>query len=915
MTLTFLFIVLFSSLFSFSQSKPFKISGTLIDKDTKTPVESATVYLEQVKDSSLITYTISNKIGKFTLEGSAHNKQAILNISYLGYKSITKQLNFTGNPILLDSIFLEENHNLLNEVLVKSRAPITIKKDTIEFNVKSFRTKMDANVEDLLKVLPGVEVDVDGGIKVNGKVVNKILVNGKPFFSNDLTIATRNLNKDMIEKVQISDTKTDIEAFTGEKAKSDAKTINLTVKKENSRSVFGRLSLGGGTDERYELAGMLNVFNDKQRISVLGGGNNINSPGFSFGSVGRMARGGSQGILTSKNAGINYADKYGKATDVSSDYFYSSSDSENKTTANTEYILPDTRFFTESSSSSINYNDNHRVNSEFKLETDNNILVTVKPSYNVSNSNAIYNSKEKSRDDNNVLTNEANASSFGDTKTTNFSNNFTFIKRLKKEGRFIMIRLNNDIGTSSSNTLFNSNTLFYDENPSDPANPVISDEIVRDQLRVGDSKTNNAYMSIGYSRIPISKHLGFNIVYNYLNNKSENKLSSFNKDTNNSYTVLDADLSTNFKYKDESNKLTLHFEYQKDKLYFSFDPIYTLRTLSSTDALRPVLNNKFNFNNFEYYNQFRYTFSKQSRLDISYILLNSAPEPSQLQAFDNILNPLNRVIGNPYLKLTNNHEVKLSFNNNIVQKQANINAGITANFKNNQIISKSTIDDDLIRTTTFENVKGNYNVNAHVGYHKSIRLDSLKSLALQLGMGSSINRNVNFNNDVKYSSMVKTIFPTIGLNFYWRDVVMFNPSYSLSFTNNSYNLQGFNDEAFAFHSFNLHTQTTFYKKLQFSNNVSYSYNPNIADGFQKSAWFWNATLGYSVFKDKGIISIKANDILKQNTNARRIATANYIQDSQSTVLQQYFMLSFSWKFNSAKAKSDHGVPPPPPTAY
>ena len=145
--------------------------------------------------------------------------------------------------------------------------------------------------------------------------------------------------------------------------------------------------------------------------------------------------------------------------------------------------------------------------------------------------------------------------------------------------------------------------------------------------------------------------------------------------------------------------------------------------------------------------------------------------------------------------------------------------------------------------------------------------------------------------------------------------MMFYPFYRLSFTNNSYDLQGFNDEAFAFHSFNLHTQTTFCKKLQFSNNVSYSYNPNIADGFQKSAWFWNATLGYSVFKDKGVISFKANDILRQNTNARRIATANYIQDSQSTVLQQYFMLSFSWKFNSAKVKSGHGVAPLPPTAY
>src|SRR5690606_15274975 len=218
----------------------------------------------------------------------------------------------------------------------------------------SFKTKEDAVIEDLLKELPGVEVDEDGNIKVNGKAVNKILVNGKPFFGNDPTITTKNLSKDIIEKIQVLDTKTDAEAFAGEEGDKTSKTINLVISEENNKGVIGRAAAGVGTNKRYEAAGMFNYFVNEQRLSVLAGQNNINSPGFSFGEIRKMIGGGNmvnfnsngsftidgrsfgagEGISTSRSLGANYADELGKKLDMSANYFNSNSESDNPSTVN-----------------------------------------------------------------------------------------------------------------------------------------------------------------------------------------------------------------------------------------------------------------------------------------------------------------------------------------------------------------------------------------------------------------------------------------------------------------------------------------------------------------------------------------------------------------------------------------------------
>ncbi|WP_298237906.1 TonB-dependent receptor [uncultured Algibacter sp.] len=911
----FLFLVCSFTFCVFSQSKDFKISGTVISEEEKSPLESATVYLERIKDSTLVTYTITDRDGRFSLENKTTNNELRLLISYVGYQTYLKTIKVNQSEIDLDSIKMQIDANGLDAVLVKSRAPITIKKDTLEFNVKSFKTKKNANVEDLLKLLPGVEVDEEGKIKVNGKDVNKILVNGKPFFGNDPTITTRNLTKDIIEKVQVLDTKTKAEAFSGEEGDDDSKTINLTIKEENNKGVFGRASAGGGTNKIYEYAGMFNRFDNDQRISVLVGGNNHNSPGFSFGEIRKMyggansvrfnsdgsfqidgrSFGGGEGITTSKNAGVNFADEFGKGVDISTDYFYSGSDSENKSTTQRENILPNSRFFTDSESNSFNSNDSHSANLEFDIEIDSTLLINIEPSLRYSKNRTDFFRKESSNDPDNILTNDSETKSVVETFGRNFSNEIDITKKLGSKGAYVKFSVENEIISRDREDFLNSETNVYGINP---------ENIVRDQYTNGKNESNNFNTRVNYNVPLIAKKFFLNFEYRYSRNKQEDNQSTFELDTNNEYTVFNPELSTDFEYINEVQKPAISLNFRNKKWSARFKTSYVFRTLENNDFLRPGTSINRRFEAIELRSRFSYRFSPKSSLYASYRLNNNPPQLSQLQLFKNVSNPLNTLVGNPNLSPVNSHWFYAGYNAYDFQKRTGFNSWLNGSIDNNQVVSNTTIDENFVRTTTYANVDGNYRLSGGFNYSNNVKIDTLRTIKVGVGVYSNLNRIINFNNGIKYSSNVKSLSPNINFLFTWKDVLEFRPRYSISFTKNSYNLDSFQNREFLFHSLKLSTATFIPKNFEWRNEINFTYNPNIADGFQKSAWFWNSTLAYSFMKDKAALTLKAYDLLNQNTNARRIATENYIQDSQSTVLQQYFMLSFSWKFNSLGQKGE-----------
>ncbi|MFT5848602.1 outer membrane beta-barrel protein [Psychroserpens sp.] len=909
---------LFCVSISFSQSKSFKISGKILSEDNKEPLEAATIYVERLKDSSLVTYTISDKTGVFEITDETYDEKLNLYIAYVGYKTYFKQIIINKEVIDIGRVELGIS-NALDEVVIKSRSPITIKKDTLEFNVKSFKTKKDANVEDLLKQLPGVEVDEAGKITVNGKDVSKILVNGKPFFGDDPTITTRNLTKDIIEKVQIMDTKTKSEAFAGEEGDTENKTINLTIKEENNKGVFGRVSGGAGTDERYELAGMVNFFDNDRRVSVLAGGNNTNSPGFSFGEIQKMFGGGysmsmnssgaftidgksfgnGEGIVTSQNAGANYADVLSDKVEVNADYFFSGSNSENETITARENILPDSRFFSESKSRSLSDGQNHSANLGFDIEVDSTFLININPSIKWSTLNRSFSEDEETRNEANALTNQSTTASFSESEAKNFSNELDITKRFGTRGTFLKFNVDTDINTSESDDFLTSETNFFNS---------ASDDIIRDQFTDAESANRNFNVSATYRLPLIAKELFLDFEYRFRDDKRTSLRSTFDGDAaTGQFDDFNLDLSTDFESLNRENTPSLKLSYRKEKWSTSFTTRYVFRTLENKDFLRPELDIKRKFQALELRSYFNYQFSEKASMYTGYSLNNRPPSLTQLQPFQNVNDPLNTITGNPNLEPTNTHRLYMGYNAFDFQKKTGVYSYVSVNVDNNAVVSRTIVDPETLkRTTTYANVNGNYNAYGNINYSKTVKTDSIRSIKFDAGMSAGLNQNLNFNNEVQYKSNVTTLTPSAGLRFTWKKVLEIRPRYRLTYTKNTFDIDTFEDVDFIRHDLDLNFTTYVPKDFEWTNTIDYAYNPNVADGFQKSAWFWNSTLAYSFLKDQAVMTLKVYDLLNQNTNARRRATQNFIEDSQSTVLEQYFMLSFSWKFNSLGSKGETG---------
>ncbi|MGK0386026.1 MAG: hypothetical protein ACI849_000633, partial [Patiriisocius sp.] len=908
-------VALFITTAAFAQE--FTITGTLTDAIDGKPLESATVYIEKPKDSTLITYTITNRKGGFELIGDTGVSNVNVNISFIGYAAYKQSISLaTGRTIKLDTIRLAQAVESLDGITIKgARAPITIKQDTLEFNVASFKTKKDASVEDLLKKLPGVAVDAEGNITVNGKPVNKVLVNGKPFFGDDPTIATRNLTKEIVEKIQVTDTKTDSEAFTGEAGDDENKTINITIDEEKNQGIFGRVAAGGGTDERFEFAGLVNYFDNDLRISVLGGGNNTNSPGFSFGELNKMfggARyvsvsdggainfggrnfGGGQGITNSRVGGANFANNFTENTEITADYFYSASNSFNEEIRNRENILPDDRYFSEATSSNNSESDGHRVNLNFKTEIDSTFQINIRPQFGYTSASSRNTENESSRTVDGALTNESSTNQISENIRKTFQNDLTLTKRYGGKGGFVRLEIENDISQDDSDGRLMSNTEIFGDTP---------ETIIRNQSTQGEQSSNQYTITTRFRYPILAKKLFVDVRYEYENDKREDVQRVFDfDDITQDFSLFNLEQSTEFENTDESSKPEIGMSYNDEKLRMGVRAGYVFRTLKSNDALRDIAFDN-DFSALEMNARLSYRFNQKFSMYSSYRLSNRAPTVGQLSPYINVSNPLNIRQGNPNLSPSNAHTMYVGVNNYDYQTRSGFYSYGNFDITNDAVVAKTITDENFARNTTYTNVNGNYRIGANLGYEKKIKMDSIRTIGYDVGANINTNKTINFNNDVQYASTTTSFGPNVGLDFIWEDILEISPSYNLNYSKNTFDIDEFEAQEFLQHNARLRTSLSLFKHLTWDNDLRYNYNPDVADGFQTSAVFWNSTVSYAVLNDSGLVTLKAYDILDQNTNARRSSSADYIQDVQSTVLQQYFMISFSYKFNTLGKKGE-----------
>lgn len=895
-----------------AHSQDFSIKGRIVDTANDSPLEAATIYAETLRDSVLISYAITDAQGSFLLEGRTSHTKARLGISYNGYRSKALEVDL-GALVELGSIGLEEQPLELGGVdLIADRVPLTIRQDTLEFNPDSFKTRPDATVEDVLKKLPGVEVASDGSITVNGKSVNKVLVDGQVFFSTDPKVATKSLSKDVIAKIQILDSKTKEQEFTGEDGDGENKTINLLLKEDKKQGYMGRFTGGYGTDDRYQANGLVNYFNKSQRISVLGSSNNINNPGFSFDeiydmvgnqrggismnssggfAVGNLSFGFGDGIITSSTIGASYADQRKDRYKMDGNYFYSYSDSQNNEKIARENFLPNGRYFTVTENSFMGSTLSNQGSANLEFDVDRTTRVTIQPGLSVNNTDSGSGSNRATRDLQGNLVNDNSSRESSQGKQRNFSNRVEIMKRLDSLGRYVRLYFDNNNRINDSETFLESERNIYGDTPS---------QQLLDQW-TSISSSNDRYEVGASYRHKWNKALYVDLRYGYENNSQKSQRSVRDFDPGSGDYLFNTALSSDFEFNTRTHAPEIALGANTEKVRFHASARWEGSRLENEDFIQGTHFSK-DYGKLLLGTRFNYNMSSGKRLSLNYNARLNTPSVRQLQPVPDLSNPLNIVLGNPDLAPEVNHNIRLNFNNFNWRERTGFFVFSGMSFEEDKVVSNTSTDEDFVRTTTYENIGGNYNGWAGLNFSKQIKRDSLYTLKFTIHPYLNFGKQVGYSNGSRLEAKRLAFSPRVGLLFNFRELLEIEPEYALGINATRYNLDNVENIDYLTHSIGMKLTTYWPENLVWGNDLTYSYNSNVGDGFRKDAIFWNMSLGWQLFNKTATLKVLAYDLLDQNINTRRSTGQDYIQDFQGTVLNRYFMGSLTLKFDSFKGK-------------
>jgi hypothetical protein len=910
-----LFIYILASFLSHAQQVIIK--GKITDKKTNLPLEQATVYLTSLKDSTVAFYDLTKKNGNFEIKTTKQNKAFYLKVSYLGYNNHSQLLEKIDVSKDFGTITLSESENILGEVVLKSEIPpVRMKNDTLEFNAQSFKVRPDANVEALLRELPGVEIDPDGKITINGKPVDQILVNGKPFFDKDGKVAMQNLPSEIIEKIQIVDTKTKEEELTGQATVGNEKTINLTIDEENNKGYFGKATAGYGTEKRYESSLLFNTFKEERRFSILASSNNINSIGFSQdeifdnmnggrntsfysnsdGSFGfnNMTFGGNQGITQSNMMGVNYTNKI-KKVEFGGNYLLSNTDSDYISKSNSTNLLPTTTTFSENKNNRNNLSNSHNLDLNIQFKIDSLTTIYFEPSLKNLKTNTWNSRNNRTQNTTNQLLNESISNDNSENNNKNFSNFLEFVRKSKKNNnRGFSFSLNTNNETQENLNLTNSNTIFYNSNTSDIRNQKIIDKNTINSIEIESGFFTNLKDSLSF---------GMELGYQTKIIKNETATNDFNSFTND-YNTLNASLSNLFIQNNNTFSSSFRLSLSKKNYGIYFKATTYLITQKNTSN---YLNIETDLTKNEVLPSLRFSFNYKLS-DKKYFYISSSysynlPTAMQLLPVLNLSNPLSTSIGNPNLKPSYNWYNYLTFNKYDWGTRTGYYLSLNYYKTFNPILNATVFDADFKSNTTFVNMDNSQNINFYADWGKNFKKDKR-----DLKIGISINPGFEYRegiiNNLKYESREKNISSRIYFKWSIQDLITLKPSYSIDFNNT--NFKNYSIENTNFYTQNIKMELTTYvpKNLVFGNDFSYNYNSNISDGFQKDFYLWNMSLGYSFYKEKFTTKVKVYDVLNQNIGVRRTVTPSQITDSENNVLQRYMMFSLTYKLDKIGKKKE-----------
>jgi len=916
-------VVISNSLFAQSS-----IRGEVREILTQKTLKSAYVRVIDVADSSKRKTVLTDSMGKFRFSG-INQGNYLLRVSFLGYQESRQNISISlDSSYHLSTIFLEENSVQLNEVKVIGQVAATIQKiDTLQFNAKAFKVNPDANADELLEKLPGAMMD-NGKLQIQGDEVKQVMIDGKLFFGKDATAALKNIPSEVIDKIQVFDQLSEQSQLTGLDDGNTTKTVNITTRPDMRNGIFGRNSAGIGSNDTYKLNASINRFKGNSRFTALFQANNINVQNFSSedligvnsgsaqtrGGGGGGNRGGAgqagsgtdnsgnflvnnqPGYNTTNALGLNYSKEWGTKLKFQGSYFLNQANNSIVESTFQQYIQSNNtgQTYTESSNSStrsLNHRAYFRV--EYKIDDRNSLVMTPNVSVQNTSLNSGYSGVTalKTQKLNEVVNN-----SVSNNYAINFSNNLLFRHRFAKIGRSLTFNLTTAYNNREADRLLKSVNHFYGVTPS---SKILNQDAITNAN--GWGITSNLYYSEPLSRksfVFLSTSFGYN------ENQSEKYSYNFS-DSQQTYNRLDTLLSNVFNSDYYNYKIGTGYRYNSKDLQISTEVRYQNANLNNEQIFPKKYNLNKSFNNVLPSFSVRYNIGKRAKsLRFNYQTQTQQPSISQLQEVVNNNNPLRLSTGNATLSQEYQHQFSLrytstsltNFSNFVILMSGNV---VKANITNsNFIATKDTvIDQNIVLKTGSQlsrpvNLDGQYSVRGFLSYGfplKFIKSNINSNFNANFTRTPGLNNNqLNYSDGQRYSlGLVLSSNISTKLDF----TISSNANFSSvqNTLSSSLNNQYFNQNLKI--RFNLIVGNG----LVFNTDATYYSYSGLSSNFNQKYTLWNVAIAKKIFKNQsGEIRLSVFDLLKQNTSIQRNITTNYIEDTQSNVLQQYFMLSFSY---------------------
>jgi hypothetical protein len=925
--LFYIFLLLSSILFSQTVS----ITGKIIDEIKQASIGSSVILLKT--DSTFIKGTTTGIEGEYKLENVTSNNY-ILKILSLGYKPFFKSIQITNQDLNIPVIALKRYSTNLKEVTVEAQQALATQNgDTTSFSSKAYKVNKDATAEDLVTKMPGVTI-IDGKVQAQGEDVKQVLVDGKRFFGDDAGAVLKNLPAEVIDKVQVFDKKSDQSQFTGFDDGNASKTINIVTKAQFKNGIFGKVYGGYGYQDKFKGGGNVNIFKGNRRITVLAQSNNINEQNFSSedllgvsstasqGGGGRRGGGGrgggggnssenfqsntQNGINTTSLFGLNYADKWGKKSEVTASYFFNWTENDSKSTLLQQYILgSNTGLIYNETNSTNSDNINHRVN--FKIETKidsmNSIIIQPKLSFQTNKGEKDLvglNIKEI------VTISGTKNSSSNNLNGYNISVPILYRHSFAKRGRTFSINTTPTLTKNSGeNDLYTQNTYYE--------GALFYGDTIDQQSKI--NKTGNSISSnITYTE-PINK---FNfILVNYTNSFTDNYSSkkTYNKNyLYYNYSDLDSILTNVFKNQYQSQSGGLGYQIQKQKFNLTLNAAYQWAQLSKEQEIPSNYKLSKTFESILPSAQFQYKFTPKKNLRFNYRTSNNAPSIDQLQDVINNSNSLQLSTGNPDLKQDFQQNIFMRYSAVNTEKANSLFALIGGNYSSNYIGNSTLIanQDTTVYNTIFlqrgsqiirpVNLDGYYSLRSFINY-----TFPLKFIKTNL----SVNLSGNYNNvpgmintNINYA---KTAIGGLGLVFSSNisEKFDFTLSSNSSYSNIKNTLQTSSNTTYYTQISKLKITANPIGGLILQSEYSNTYYSGLTSAYNQSISLLNAAIGYKFMKNnQAEFRLTVYDLLNQNNSISRTNTDSYIQDSQTNVLNRYYMLTFTYNFKKYFAKKE-----------